>query len=76
MDVTDIPLCPGGDCLGELVEQIRDDGDVVRGEIPYHVAVVLIPTQTQPGSVDVQNATQFAGVDQLFQLPHGGVGWK
>ena len=55
--------------IGELVEQVRHDRNVVRREIPDDVAVVLVSTETQTCGVDVENPTQFARLNDLLELP-------
>jgi hypothetical protein len=45
----------------------------VRREIPDHIAVVLVAAEAQSCGVDVQDATEVTGTDDLLELPDGGV---
>ena len=68
-----VALGPHGDGLRELVQQVGDDGDVVRREVPDHVAVVLVAAEAQSRGVDVQDAAELTGVDDLLEFPYRGV---
>ena len=57
----DVALRPHGGGLRELAQQVGDDGDVVRREVPDHVAVVLVAAEAQTRGVDVQDATELTG---------------
>ena len=57
----------------ELAQQVGDDGDVVRREVPDYVAVVLVAAEAQSRGVDVQDATELTGVDDLLEFPYRGV---
>ena len=71
--VAHVALCPHGGGLRELAQQVGDDGDVVRREVPDYVAVVLVAAEAQTRGVDVQDATELTGVDDLLEFPYRGV---
>src|SRR6185369_10534193 len=57
-------------------DQVVDDREVVGGEVPDDVDVVLKEPQVDPRGVVVVERTQHAAVHQLLDLAHGAVEQK
>ncbi len=55
------------------VEQVVHDRDVVGGEVPDHVQIVLEQAQADPDGVEVQHVPDRPALDDLLDLVHGGV---
>src|SRR4029079_10911040 len=68
-----VAVPPGGHPVRRSAEQEVDDGDVVRCEIPEDVDIELVQTEIEPSSVDVADMSELATLDDVAQLPDGGV---
>ena len=57
---------------GGSPEQVEDDGDVVRRQVPRHVDVLLEEAQVEAPGADVLDLADVAGLDDLLDAAHGG----
>src|SRR5207302_7466748 len=55
----------GGHGTGLLAEDVVHDGEIVDGQVPQHVDVVLKETEVHPHGVVVVKPSEVAAVDQL-----------
>src|SRR5262249_42633675 len=62
----------GRQAARQPAEQVIDDRQVVRGQVPENVDVLLEQPQVDADAVDVVDLAQLAGGDQLFHLADGG----
>src|SRR3954470_23621610 len=56
-----------------LSQQIIENGDVVRGEVPCNIHILADQPKMSPCGCQIINATQLTGVDDLFQLSNAWV---
>src|SRR4051812_26107305 len=56
-----------------LSQQIIENGDVVRGEVPCNVHIFAHEAEMRPRGGQIINATQLTGVDDLFHLSNARV---
>src|ERR1700730_1468750 len=59
------------DCLGLRHDEVVHDGQVVRGEIPDYVAVMLKQSKVYAGGIVVVERSQGAVIDKLLDPFHG-----
>ena len=55
-----------------IAQPVLDDADVVRREIPERINVRADAAQVQALAVNVANFAKFAGINQFFDVAHGG----
>src|SRR5262249_24167197 len=65
-------LAANGDWL-RVAKPVLNDADIVRGKVPEGVDVGTDAPQIQSLTVNVTKFAQFAGVNQFFNIPDGGV---
>ena len=65
-----LPLAVDGD--GRLAEQVEDDGDVVGGQVPRHVDVLLEEPEVEAPGADVLDLADVAGFHDLLDAVDGG----
>src|SRR5262249_33730462 len=57
---------PGGDAAGLEAQNVIDNGQVVRRQVPDHVDVALKEAQVDANAIDVIEIAQLAVVDKLL----------
>ena len=55
----------------QLVQNVENDGDVVRREIPDDIDILLKESQIEAASVDIANISDVAGTDDVAYLFDG-----
>src|SRR5260370_1197305 len=66
----EMALALAGHRLRHLPQQHQDDRDVMRGEIPHHVGVMLEQPQVGSHRTDVEHLADLALGNELAQLLH------
>ena len=60
----------GDDRLGFFLYDVVNYGEIVRGEVPYYVHIVLEKTQIDPHRVIVVDISQRSVIYKFFDLPY------
>ncbi len=71
--LVDRPAALGCDEIRVFVEQVQDHAQVVHTQRPERVLIGAHDAEVDAVAVDAAHVAQFARIDQLFQLEHGGV---
>jgi hypothetical protein len=56
-----------------ISEPVLDDADIMRGKIPQGINIRANTSEVEPLTVNIANVAQLAAIDQLFDIPDGGI---
>src|SRR5262249_40997589 len=62
----------GRHAAGQAAQQKIDNGQIVRGQVPEHVDIVLQQAEVDADAVDIKDVAQLTGIDDLLDAPNRG----
>ena len=65
----DVSLTAAIHADGNFLQNVKDDGDIVRRQVPRHVDILLKESQVQPARTDVAKLTNVAAINDFLDLP-------
>src|SRR6266851_3001374 len=66
---SDMSFTPAIHTHGHFLQNVQDDGNIVRRQVPGDIDVLLKKSQVQAARTDVSNVTDVTAIHDFFDLP-------